>query len=112
MNGRWFARVLLAASVWELTGGASAQPPPTEPLDNRHLKPEERAYYEAQRETLVAYIECLKGRYLAERSMTSADAAAACGAERAAYSAYLPEDLVALELDVLDYRIARDFRRE
>jgi hypothetical protein len=109
---RAMARVLIGAWLSAFAPVVSAQSPATDAIGLRTLTAEERAYYEAQREALVAYVECLKAHYVADRETTPTNAAGACAAERSRYSAYLPEDLVALELDILDYRIATDLERE
>ncbi|MBX3706201.1 MAG: hypothetical protein KF911_06140 [Pseudomonadales bacterium] len=113
MNGRRFARVLAGMCALGISAGIAAQSRPADDdFGHRGMTAEERAYYTAQREALVAYVECLKGQYQAERTATPSSAADVCGSERAAYAARLPEDLVDLELDIIDYHVAKDHGRE
>ncbi|MBX3708042.1 MAG: hypothetical protein KF911_15560 [Pseudomonadales bacterium] len=108
MNGRWFARVLAGVCALGISAGIAAQSTPADDdFGHRGMTVEERAYYTAQREALVAYVECLKAQYQASRTTTPTSAADACGSERTAYAARLPEDLVGLELDIIDYRVAQ-----
>jgi hypothetical protein len=73
---------------------------------------ETAAHYAAQREHLVAYVECLKDQYKRHRDLTASDAAGRCADPRVAYAATLPAGLVSLRLQEIDYRVFQDFSKD
>jgi len=91
--------------------GASCQSAIGQPSqDSPGMSEASLAYYDEQKQGLLAFVACLQTSYAATRRQTPTNAIAACDADAAAYARLLPEEMRRSILQQVAEEVARGAR--